>query len=91
MKTLSLKLKHIIQFLLIGGLINVFACNDNPRQQKGEATNIGQEQDEMVIDTTSNASFGVSGGDSISGGSPDLDTLEQIDKGVKTEDAFKDN
>lgn len=84
------KLNQIGKMLSLGLLISISACNDRPQQQTGEvAMDTTAGQDEIIIDTTSDISYGIAG-DIVPGGNPDLDTLKYIDLGVKPENAFEE-
>jgi hypothetical protein len=89
MKMLIRNSKQIIKLLLWGIIISLSACSEHPKQQEGEvAMDTIAGQDEIIIDTTSDVSYGIAG-DIVAGGSPDLDTLKYIDKGQKPEEAFE--
>jgi hypothetical protein len=89
MKMTADKFNYIAKILMMAFLTGTAACTDHPKQQEGEvALDTTAGQDNLYIDTTSDISYGISG-DVDTTGTPDLDTLKYIDKGVKPEDAFK--
>ncbi|MDO1450682.1 hypothetical protein Q0590_30695 [Rhodocytophaga aerolata] len=82
--------KQVINILFWVIIISLSACTDHPKQQEGEvAMDTTAGQDNLYIDTTSDISYGIAG-EVDTTGSPDLDTLKYINKGVKPEDAFEE-
>lgn len=83
------KLKQAVSISMLGVVISVSACNEQPKQQHGEISmDTTAGQDNLIIDTTASVSYGTVG--EAPTHSPDLDTLTYIDKGVKPEEAFKE-
>jgi len=89
MQSTQYKLPRFLGIILLGIIISISACNDQPKQQHGEVSmDTTTGKDNLNIDTTASVSYGTVG--EAPTGAPDLDTLTQIDKGVKSEEAFEE-